>query len=362
MDPFACGAPVAADPDETPLNVTARLQELQNSNESPLDSERPFIESVVCQLRGRLSRRDVEISRLRARIAQLEEECAGLESEISRNTSILSPIRRIPNEILSEIFPLALPSHQEAIESDGFDVQDTPWSLGQICGQWRAVALSLGALWSSVAINYGAVVGSPSAAYPLAMLETQLERANTLRIYLTPTLSPSGHELVLLHLLAGHSHRWEVLDLVLTPGIHPIIASLQNRVPQLRKLRIEWRDPDPDMDPLLLPDEDVESFRVAPALKDVTLIVEDRLLSVPLPAHQLTRYELNGSWATHVDILKRAINLIEARIVVDDTADSPHIVPDGVIDLCHLRRLYVSDADILDGLRLAGIAGTRLLS
>ncbi|KAJ6526625.1 hypothetical protein DFH09DRAFT_1046092 [Mycena vulgaris] len=73
-------------------------------------------------------------------------------------TSILSPIRRLPLEIVGEIFLYFVPSFQ--CHSD-FRIQEAqtwiqeahsrvkfPWKLGHICRLWRTIALSLGQLWS----------------------------------------------------------------------------------------------------------------------------------------------------------------------------------------------------------------------
>ncbi|KAJ6603220.1 hypothetical protein DFH09DRAFT_1458490 [Mycena vulgaris] len=364
LQSFECGTRVTADPDEdeeVPITLTStRHRELLNTNEPPLDSEYPFIQSLVSQIRRRLSRHGDKISVLRAELEQLEKEHTSLENDLARNTAILSPARRMPHELLSEIFVLALPSREDALESNRFDADDAPWTLGRVCGQWRLVALSSPSLWSLVVINYDDIVGSPSTAYPLSMLETQLERARSLQVYFTPVTVESSHQNAVLLLLVNHSRRWERLALLLTPGIQPIIATLRDRIPLLRKLRIEWNNPnleDDSDDETDTPQfKDLECFRVAPALRDASLVIEDRALSVPLPAHQLTRYELNGPWHMHVDILKLATNLVEARIFVADAEVMlSRVIPEGVIELRDLRRLYVSDADILDSLRLPAL-------
>ncbi|KAJ7260930.1 hypothetical protein B0H12DRAFT_962754, partial [Mycena haematopus] len=67
---------------------------------------------------------------------------------------ILSPIRRVPPEIVAEIFLYFAPS---IIHPSDFlpDIRRThpthvwlPWKLGHICYQWRTTALSLRPLWA----------------------------------------------------------------------------------------------------------------------------------------------------------------------------------------------------------------------
>ncbi|KAJ7653783.1 hypothetical protein B0H17DRAFT_993610, partial [Mycena rosella] len=151
-----CGAAlVAAGPDKefemlAPTGSTERHRELQVTSDPPLDSEYIFIISVVSCIRRRLSRHDEEISRLRTRIEQREKERTALRNDLSLHTAIISPMRRMPYELLAEIFSLALPYHPIGT----FNVQDAPWTLAQVCGRWKAVALSSPSLWSLIAINY----------------------------------------------------------------------------------------------------------------------------------------------------------------------------------------------------------------
>ncbi|KAJ7848196.1 hypothetical protein B0H13DRAFT_1906881 [Mycena leptocephala] len=62
----------------------------------------------------------------------------------------------------------------------------------------------------------------------------------------------------------------------------------------------------------------------------------------------------HGAWEDHSNILKVAKNLTKARIFVSD-ADTPRLIPGGVIELCELRRLFLSDVDILHSLRLPAL-------
>ncbi|KAJ7302969.1 hypothetical protein DFH08DRAFT_986798, partial [Mycena albidolilacea] len=82
---------------------------LLNTNEPPNDSEFAFIHSVISDADARLACLDDEISTLEEKLQQLEEEHASLSSYRTRNKAILSPLRRMPPEVLGEIFSLTLP-------------------------------------------------------------------------------------------------------------------------------------------------------------------------------------------------------------------------------------------------------------
>ncbi|KAF8198821.1 hypothetical protein K438DRAFT_1583999, partial [Mycena galopus ATCC 62051] len=146
-----CGAFVISDGDEFELNLTAaprtlaRYLELLDTNEPPQAPELALIRPVAEKGAARLAALDAEISRLKDRLIQLEGERAMLSKHHAKNLTILSPLRRMPPEILGEIFSWALPPFRSPL-----NVQDCPWVLTQVSSRWRAVALSRPSLWSMV--------------------------------------------------------------------------------------------------------------------------------------------------------------------------------------------------------------------
>ncbi|KAJ7691951.1 hypothetical protein B0H17DRAFT_851561, partial [Mycena rosella] len=121
------------------------------SNEVPLELDLPAVKSVVSQADARLVCLDTEISRLRDRLKQAEDERAAVWSARVRSSAILSTLRRMPPEVLGEIFSWTLPSVGEALDPK-FGVGRSPWVLTHISSHWRAVAISTPSLWSLVAI------------------------------------------------------------------------------------------------------------------------------------------------------------------------------------------------------------------
>jgi hypothetical protein len=103
--------------------------ELLNSNEPLDDSDLAFIQSVLSKTDAPLTRLDDEIWTLRRKLAQLEEERASLFNYRMRNRVLLCPLRRMPSELLREIFPWTLPSFREALDMGTFDMGQTPWLL-----------------------------------------------------------------------------------------------------------------------------------------------------------------------------------------------------------------------------------------
>ncbi|KAJ7202487.1 hypothetical protein C8J57DRAFT_1102074 [Mycena rebaudengoi] len=114
---------------------------------------------------------DPESSILRDQMVKWEEERASLLDYRAQNKAVISPHRRIPPEILGEIFLLTLPVRvQEAVFST---IGDSPWVLTHVCRRWREVAVSAPFLWSRVATDY-----FKKPRFSIPMIETQIQRAN----------------------------------------------------------------------------------------------------------------------------------------------------------------------------------------
>ncbi|KAF8211008.1 hypothetical protein K438DRAFT_1569312, partial [Mycena galopus ATCC 62051] len=129
-----------------------RHHTLANTNQPPEDSDKPFILSLVSDVNARIASLDVQISKLIEKMKPLQDERASLLSYRTRNKAILSPLRRMPPEVLSQIFAWTLPSIGDVLRVGKIDTTQSPWLLTQISSRWRAISLGIPSLWSRVAI------------------------------------------------------------------------------------------------------------------------------------------------------------------------------------------------------------------
>ncbi|KAJ7490964.1 hypothetical protein FB451DRAFT_1124553 [Mycena latifolia] len=154
-----CGAPVPSlftdSPCDSNSTTPTRHQELMTTNAPPDSVELIFIQAVVSKTDARLADVENEISRLRGRLQQLEDERTSLARYLASNKAILSPLRRMPAELLAEIFSWTLPSLDDALTRHNFkfDRSHSPWMLTQVNSRWRAVALSTPSLWTLIVIH-----------------------------------------------------------------------------------------------------------------------------------------------------------------------------------------------------------------
>ncbi|KAJ7483486.1 hypothetical protein FB451DRAFT_107135 [Mycena latifolia] len=350
-----CGGPVPSSVAEGPGShidvaitpgMLARHQELMTTNAPPEAAELAYVQAIVSKTDVELTHIEKEISRLQARLQQLRDEHGLLSRYRAQNTAILSPLRRMPPEVLGEIFSWTLPSIDEG--SRKFHIMSrSPWVLTYVSSRWRAVALSTPSLWSQIVIDYRLKHTHPSS---ISMIKTQIERAHQLRIHFYGTEKRPPHpQIEMFRCLAAHCSQWEVLSIQLTSPIVPLLAGIRNHIPSLHTLIILWEGPESQTGV-----ESIDCFQMAPSLLDISILNRFRYVSIPLPANQLTRYDLDGTWETHRGILKLATNLVEAHIAVDFN-DAPWPGSDEVINLTLLRRLYVTHPEIFQYLRAPSV-------
>ncbi|TDL20814.1 hypothetical protein BD410DRAFT_725077, partial [Rickenella mellea] len=73
-----------------------------------------------------------------------------LKDKILACKALLAPTRRLPSELVREIFNHSLPSWLSKMEGSAFPrprVSETPLSLAQVSRHWRQIALTTPSLW-----------------------------------------------------------------------------------------------------------------------------------------------------------------------------------------------------------------------
>ncbi|KAJ6569046.1 hypothetical protein B0H19DRAFT_1256726 [Mycena capillaripes] len=128
----------------------------------------------------------------------------------------LSPIQRVPAEVLCDILHFTLP-HKRRVGAKNIPI--APWRLALVCQHWRQCALAYAALWSFINID-GTAVDAQSSSYatliseyyPLAALETQIARSGDVALKVSlhwPVYTADASHLdTLLELVVSESDRW----------------------------------------------------------------------------------------------------------------------------------------------------------
>lgn len=107
----------------------------------------------------------------------LKEEERQLSDAITRHKAVLSPIRRIPPEILSHIFLQSIP-----LPNKPFVPEDWLWQIERVCKTWRTTILGYPHFWSFIAFHVSqySVFNNLQAQCYVSRLKTQLSRTQQL--------------------------------------------------------------------------------------------------------------------------------------------------------------------------------------
>ncbi|KAJ7291339.1 hypothetical protein C8J57DRAFT_214633 [Mycena rebaudengoi] len=177
------------------MEAQSTLESLLISNDPPPDAEILVIRNIIADEQSRLLDLDTHIAALKKILEPLVDERNATADRILRHQSVISAARRVPPEILGEIFLLTLPSQEDGMLEKASCVDSSPWLVGRICSRWREIALALPELWTTILI-YDCGDAHPSLL---------LRRVKMLlhRFIISPEV---------LEVLADSSPRWETVQ------------------------------------------------------------------------------------------------------------------------------------------------------
>ncbi len=103
---------------------------------------------MISESTTQLSSLKKEMDQVQSKWNDLLEKSTILEQQISDYRALTAPIRRLPEDILQEVFLQCLPQTHNAIISSS----ECPVLLGRICRRWRDISLNTPSLWASIHI------------------------------------------------------------------------------------------------------------------------------------------------------------------------------------------------------------------
>ncbi|KAF9261518.1 hypothetical protein L218DRAFT_869680, partial [Marasmius fiardii PR-910] len=107
-----------------------------------------LIEQSLIDAENELKRCRMELNRLNAAIIAVESRRTAVKREVEHYRSLLSPIQRMPPEVLTEIF-----GHCGRLSNMNGLIMPVPMAISMVCGRWRELAVSTPSLWSSISIT-----------------------------------------------------------------------------------------------------------------------------------------------------------------------------------------------------------------
>ncbi|KAK6977590.1 hypothetical protein R3P38DRAFT_3123725 [Favolaschia claudopus] len=176
-----------------------------NTNYAPTDVE-------ISQIRAHLPPYEEELARLDALIQDLSAQRDRIIGYVDSHRALISHPRRLPQDIVGEIFLACLPTQRNAIMS----ASEAPLLLGRVCSRWRSIAYALPRLWCSLHISADFVDSEELQD----VVTDWLTRASLLPLAISVHWSTSlGYEYddIAIDTLLPFSSRWSALQLVNIP-------------------------------------------------------------------------------------------------------------------------------------------------
>ncbi|KAJ6505259.1 hypothetical protein C8R45DRAFT_1181377 [Mycena sanguinolenta] len=335
---WSCGAAPKSSPsllDTPPLSPSLDMMRLANSNDAPLDSDILCVQELISDAEDRLHALDQEIYSLQTMLAQLVQKRSDLIDSLRGHRAILSPVRRVPPELVCAIFDFA------TAENRGNPGDRPPWWVGFISRPWRYYALGYPPLWASLTVPASKRFRPDSWINARFFeLETQLLRCGAASLHIhwsnVSTTSPNPR---ILDLILPRSNSWRTVsfDIDKNDAALDWLEPVRGRLDSLEKLEVLYNL-------CIFPNV----FTTAPnlchvALPSITTGNDSSSLSyqtsVPLPWGQITQYSGNCPFAQQLDILRAAPNLSDCALDINE--DFRFVPPkDATVILPCLRRLY----------------------
>ncbi|KAJ7255877.1 hypothetical protein B0H12DRAFT_1218759 [Mycena haematopus] len=218
------------------------FQDILHTNAVPTDAECDRIRDFLQGPRKELVDLSHKITQLQSLLYEATHRRDELQEFVSAHLALVSPFRRLPDDIIRQIFIATHPSTRNpSLSSD-----EPPLVLCRTCKSWRNLALTTPRLWASMHI----VVAPLKLAQLVKQVTTWLDRSGVVPLDISLAFSreadPTSDISSLLSLLIAVSRRWRNIQLVLAS--YPQFASLSpDDVPLLQSIvfkdRIDRFDP-----------------------------------------------------------------------------------------------------------------------
>ncbi|KAJ7253516.1 hypothetical protein C8J57DRAFT_1237322 [Mycena rebaudengoi] len=343
-----------------------------NTNVIPDDVECQQIRDFV-DPRKKAAQLAEQIVRMQKVLDDLARKCDDLTKFIDAHLALVSPARRLPDDVVREIFMASLPKNRNCAIS----AKDSPLLLCTICQSWRNLALSTPRMWASIhivaplndkierMINTVHAWLSRSGALPLSI---------SLTVSRSSTWPPPDASSLLAALIRYFSLRWKRIRFILPPDQFEPLSSLSPEdVPVLEKAIVASFDGQHAAHTAMSPRlAFLQTTSLSSASLNATFISPQTPIRLEFLRH--LSFEAVGVPQTHampqftLEILRRCVLLETCTIFIYGDLDVPSALP---CRMEHLRNLCVRsiryggslffEALVLPNLRRLEYTGSREL-
>ncbi|KAG7093378.1 hypothetical protein E1B28_007058 [Marasmius oreades] len=317
-----------------------------------LSSERQSVSQCLLDAETDLKVYQAEIDRLKAKIMVLETRRDGLKERITKYRSLMSPVHRMPPEILTHILSFCC----ENVLQPG-TLQLAVLALSSVCGRWRELVLATPRFWSSLTImlhewankkDTGISSSDRHNFYHCTEMFMQRSKTELLALeffsYYDHPFEPLEAG---LNCLLDQSHRWRSVTVGIRRDPHVIGTSsspfqrLRGRLPNLRHLALEYYEECAE-DWIT---SDMNLFSACPSLTSLKLMADLVPTSTIFPWEQMHSLQLcvDSSHDALIRTIKLCKNLQQLKLAYVDHPSESTIGP--ITPLNEMQHLYVNHVE-----------------
>ncbi|KAK7013814.1 hypothetical protein R3P38DRAFT_3575206 [Favolaschia claudopus] len=281
------------------------------------DTHTIALQAVVAAVALDLERYDAEIQMLpnQREINRLILERTTLSSYLGFCRSALSPVHKVPNELLVSIFAWCFPSQLYNISGKRTPEEEVDCvshrhlrDLSRVCYRWYHIAMETPQLWSTIVVDARLWDRCHiSVAALLLLLEASLRRGREQPLHLE-VYAVAQHHYAIFELLSQYARRWKTA-IIWGKDVDDGLRACAGNLGQLEKLSLagKWRD--------------VETFQTAPRLRELTYRgAVDKLPKMPWKQIQRCAYIdhfADVSLSSRLSFFRVLPNLADAKFALD---------------------------------------------
>ncbi|KAJ6578888.1 hypothetical protein DFH09DRAFT_349360 [Mycena vulgaris] len=319
------------------------FKDILYTNAVPSDADFQSIHDLLGNSRQEIAALTGQIIATQKLLDELTERRAALDEFVSAHLALMSPVRRMPLDIVQEIFVASLP------DNPGMTEADAPLLLCHICRAWRSLALSTPRLWQSLNIvvpSYDRMSSMTNAA------KTWLSRSGVLPLSISiattnDRIAFESDMSMLLDAIIPTSLRWEHIQfrtISTYESFSPLACLSPEDVPILRTASIIalMRDTENDTPSTVLTEWKNFSFIGAPSLHSASIPGQPRHFDgVPLLWERLRRLSFRSGVFTPADV---ALSLLKQCPLLETLSLAvTHGISPAICRMERLQHLYVID-------------------
>ncbi|KAF7299745.1 hypothetical protein HMN09_00980400 [Mycena chlorophos] len=260
------------------------------SNYVPCDEELEQLRAYIREPLCRLAALEDRMAALRAQLDLLTSQRDALKATIDEHKALLSPMRRVPEDILREVFEYCLAAEPVVL----IDARRAPMLLTHVCAHWRHLAHAMPSLWGAVHIP-GSTFSQPGGIggmlkFNSAIVGGWLARTKDTTQPMSLSMSFRSLNQTLGIVLQDTFPRLRRLELTLESGdnlyMQPFLRQKPKDLPRLEVLKIDSKE---DSGPHFWPGVELLSL---PTLRSVSLRIRVDPMRLPLPWNDLLELNL----------------------------------------------------------------------